>query len=62
MHIHHQLIRFCAGLYANSSVEEQKVMDIMEMGFTKEQAQKALDMCGLDKQAAIEHILSGTQV
>jgi UBA/TS-N domain len=31
----------------------------MEMGFTEEQAQKALDMCGMDKQAAIESILSG---
>jgi uncharacterized UBP type Zn finger protein len=48
-----------AELYANRSVEEQKVRDIMEMGFTEEQAQKALDMCGMDKQAAIESILSG---
>jgi uncharacterized UBP type Zn finger protein len=53
-----QLQQLSAGLYANSSVEEQKVKDIMEMGFTKEQAQKALDLCGLDKEAAIEHILS----
>lgn len=29
------------------------------MGFTREQAQQALDKCGSDKQAAIEHILSG---
>jgi UBA/TS-N domain len=47
-----------AELYANQSVEEQKVKDIMEMGFSREQAQKALDVCGMDKQAAIEHILS----
>eukprot|EP00892_Ulva_mutabilis_P007964 jgi/Ulvmu1/553/UM001_0561.1 len=45
-------------LYANNSVEEQKVKDIMEMGFTQEQARKALDACGMDKQAAIEHILT----
>ena len=37
-----------AELYANQSVEEQKVQDIMEMGFSKEQAQKALDMCGME--------------
>ena len=47
-----------AELYANSSVEDQKVKDIMEMGFTREQAQAALDKCGSDKHAAIEHILS----
>lgn len=49
---------FPAGQYANNLVEEQKVKDIMEMGFTKEQARKALDACGMDKQAAIEHILT----
>lgn len=49
---------FPAGLYANNSVEEQKVKDIMEMGFTQDQARKALDACGMDKQAAIEHILT----
>ena len=47
-----------AELYANRTVEDQKVRDIMEMGFTKEQAQQALDVCGMDKQAAIEHILT----
>ena len=48
----------CAELYANQAIEEQKIQDIMEMGFTKDQAKKALDLCGMDKQAAIEHILT----
>jgi ubiquitin-conjugating enzyme (huntingtin interacting protein 2) len=47
-----------AGLYANNDVEEQKVKDIVEMGFTQEQVRKALDACGMDKQAAIDYILS----
>lgn len=47
-----------AELYANNSVEEQKVKDMMEMGFKEDQARKALDACGMDKQAAIEHILT----
>jgi UBA/TS-N domain len=52
-------IRECyAGLHANSGVEEQKVKDIVEMGFTAEQARAALDACGMDKQAAIDFILS----
>lgn len=51
-------IQALTGLYANNSVEEQKVKDIMEMGFTSQQARKALDACGMDKQAAIEHILT----
>lgn len=45
-------------LYANSGVEEQKVKDITEMGFTAEQARVALDACGMDKQAALDMILS----
>eukprot|EP01025_Chloroclados_australasicus_P000620 TRINITY_DN10262_c2_g1_i1.p1 TRINITY_DN10262_c2_g1~~TRINITY_DN10262_c2_g1_i1.p1 ORF type:complete len:200 (-),score=9.27 TRINITY_DN10262_c2_g1_i1:147-746(-) len=45
-------------LYANSTVEDQKVRDIMEMGFTREQAQQALKLCAMDKQAAIEYILT----
>lgn len=53
-----QSVLALAELYANKSVEEQKVRDIMEMGFTQEQAQRALDECGMDKQAAIERILS----
>lgn len=52
-------MRACtAGLYANSGVEEQKVSDIVEMGFTAEQARAALDACGMDKQAALDLILS----
>ena len=47
-----------AELYANSGVEEQKVKDIVEMGFTAEQARAALDKTGMDKQAAINFILS----
>lgn len=32
--------------------------DIMEMGFTRDHARRALDNCGGDKQAALDHILS----
>ena len=52
---------FCVSateLYANSVVEEQKVKDIVEMGFTAEQARAALDKTGMDKQAALDFILS----
>lgn len=44
--------------YANNSAEEQKVKDIMEMGFTRPQAQRALDLCAGDKQAALDYILA----
>jgi hypothetical protein len=55
-----QCMLVSAELYANSTVEDQKVRDIMEMGFSRDRALKALARCGMDKQAAIEHILSSS--
>ena len=47
-----------ADQYANNLAEEQKVKDIMEMGFSREESQRALDICAGDKQAALDYILS----
>lgn len=43
--------------YANPAINEGKVTRLMEMGFTKEQANNALLKHGFDEEKALEELL-----
>ena len=43
--------------YANPAANEEKAKNLMEMGFTKEQAEGALMRNGFDQERALEELL-----